>query len=1022
MEQTSWETIKSLFEAAQGLSPESLSAFLDSCSPDPSIRAEVSRLLAEYEKAGSFLSTPAVAHLEIHGQEVQRFAPGQLLGNRYSVLEFVASGGMGVVYKAEDIDLHRFVALKFLPVGLANDVQAQFRLRFEAQAASALNHPNICTIYEIGHHNDQIFIAMEFLEGASLTQHIRGKPLEITDLLFLGTQIADGLEAAHGAGIFHRDIKSANVFVTHRGNAKILDFGIAKGLARDYSETSCSERNVDVAFTAAGVRAGTAAYMSPEQVQGKELDPRTDLFSFGVVLYEMATGTLPFQGKDAEEICRAVLSKVPEPPSRFRSDLPPQLEKIIESALDKDRETRYQSASELRTDLQQLKQELESAVRAAPLVENVRKLKTRNVWLALGMAFTVLAMIFTALGNLPQLRARRMLSEKDTIVLGEFSNTSGDPVFGDALKEGLRADLAQSPFLNILSGDVINRQLRYMGRPPETPLTADVAREVCQRAGSKAMLVGSISSIGTHYAVTLKAANCDNGEDLDVEEGEADRREHVLASLHAIAGRMRNRLGESLASIQKHDTSLEQATTSSLEALQAYSLAERIWRMQGDAASIPQFKRALELDPNFPFALVDLGIAYCNLNEQAFCAQYLGKAYRLRDRVTERERFSIDSNYYMSVTGELEKAAQTFREWKELYPRDLAPYINLGFVAWNLGRLQEALDNDLEGLALKKDTSVVYRDLSSDYMNLNRLDEAEGILNQARARKLDAPLLESYYQLAFLRNDEKEMSRCVAAARGKQDDESLLLATQADTEAFHGRLKAARELSREAVASGDKETAANWEATEALREAEFGSFLEARRRADKALSFASTRNVRIAAAMAFARAGDSRRAQLLIAALQKDFPRDTLLIGYWLPSIRAAIALSQARAADAVDYLRATSIYELGGGEPPFSAGASMYPVYLRGLALVELKQWDKAAREFQRIADHPGLVWNSPIGALVKVQLARVYVHMHQPEKGRDAYQQFFDLWRGADRGVPILQQTRKEYAVLGGRTHASS
>lgn len=1026
-EQTRWETIKSLFEAVQGVAPEHVSAFLDSCTPDPNIRAEVTRLLAEYENARDFLSTPAVAHLEAREQHVQRFAPGELLAGRYAVVEFLASGGMGVVYKAEDIDLHRFVALKFLPAGLASDAQAQFRLRFEAQAASALNHPNICTIYEIGCHSDQIFIAMEFLEGSTLAQHINGRPLELDELLSLATQIADGLEAAHGAGIFHRDVKSANVFVTRRGLAKILDFGIAKGLRAAYAETSCSDKNVvDGPQTSPGVRVGTVAYMSPEQVQDKQLDPRTDLFSLGVVLYEMATGTLPFWGKSSEEICQAVLNDAPEPPTRLRPDLPLKLETIIQSALEKDRGKRYQSASEVRTDLRQLKQELESAVHAAPLAENVRKLKSRNAWLALGMYVAVLAVIFTALGNLPYLRGARKLSEKDTIVLAEFINSSGDPVFGDALKEGLAADLAQSPFLNILSGDAVNHQLRFMGRAPETPLTADVAREVCQRAGSNALLLGSISSIGRMYAITLKAVNCDNGETLDVEQGEAERRERVLATLHSIARRLRNKLGESLASIEKHDTSLEQATTSSLEALQAYSLAGRIWRTQGDAASIPQFKRALQLDPNFPFALVDLGIVYCNLNEQGMCAEYLGKAYQLRDRVTERERFSIESNYYMYVTGQLERAAQTFREWKELYPRDRAPSINLGSIAWNLGRLQEALDNDLEGLALKKDASVVvYRDLSSDYMSLNRLDEAEKVLDQARARNLDGPLLENYYQLAFLRNDQKEMARCVAAAKGKPEDESLLLASQADTEAFHGHLRAARELSREAIAalpSDDKETAANWEAAEALREAEFGNPAEARRHANKALDLASTRNVRIAATMAFARSGDAHRAQRQAAALQKRFPHDTLLISYWLPSIRAAIALAGGKGADAVEDLKAASAYELGGAEPPFSAGASMYPIYLRGLAFLELNRLEEATGEFKKIDDYPGLVWNFPIAAFAKVQLARAYVQMHEPAQAREAYQQFLDLWRSADSGIPILLQTRKEYAILNRATHANS
>lgn len=642
--------------------------------------------------------------------------------------------------------------------------------------------------------------------------------------------------------------------------------------------------------------------------------------------------------------------------------------------------------------------------------------RRRTAWLVLA-GFVILAVALVLIEQSRSWHWSRTLTEKDTIVLADFANNTTDPVFGDALKAGLAADLSQSTFLNILSDDIISRQLRYMGRANAT-LSPEVAREVCQRAGSQAMLVGSISSIGSHYAITLKAVGCKDGDVLDVEQAEADRRENVLSRLHQLARSLRNRLGESLASVEKYDAPLEQATTSSLEALQAYSLAEKTLRSQGESATaIRQFNRALELDPNFAVAMLDLGIVYCNLNEKELCSEYVSKAYKLRDRVTERERFSVDSSYYTNVTGELEKSAQALEDWKQSYPRDLAPYINLAEIEWDLGRVDMALTNDLEGFTLKKDSLLVYRHLSSDYMTLNHLDDAKAILDQARARKLDAPLVENFYQLAFLKNDAKEMERCVNAARGSAD-ESTVLSSAADTEAFYGHLERARELSRQAIASavaaGDKEAAADWEVTAALREAEFGNRADAIRQATQALALDSTRDVQIAGAMAFARAGDARRAQTIADDLQRRFPSDTLLFNYWLPSIHAAIALAQGKPADAVDFLQVSAAYELGGDVLPFSQGESMYPAYLRGQAYFELKRFDEAAPEFRRILNHRGLVWNFPLGALSEIELARCYALGNDSAKARETYQRFFTARHDADANIPVFVQAKKEYSAL--------
>jgi eukaryotic-like serine/threonine-protein kinase len=609
------------------------------------------------------------------------------------------------------------------------------------------------------------------------------------------------------------------------------------------------------------------------------------------------------------------------------------------------------------------------------------------------------------------------LTEKDTIVLADFVNNTGDPVFDDALKQGLAVELEQSPFLNILSEGRVGQQLRYMGRSVDDRVTPEIAQEVCRREGSKVMLLGSIASLGSHYVIGLKAVNCRTGDSLGKEQVEAGRREDVLTRVHEAGTRLRKKLGESLASIQKYDTPLEQATTSSLEALQAYSIAIKIWRTKQDAAAIPLFKRAVELDPNFALAYADLSLMYEDLGEADSAAECANKAYELRERVTERERFSIESTYYQSVTGDLEKAAQVNEQRKQTYPRDLAPYINLGVIDSNLGRLEPALAHDLEAMQLKTDTATVYENLSYDYLNLNRLPEAKAVLEQARAKKLDESLLPNRYQLAFLENDAQGMSACVSAALGTGSEDALL-SSQADTEAFHGRLGRAREFSRRAVATavqaGAKETAATWQATAALREAEFGNTAQARQQAAAALALAPTRDVRVAVAMALARSGDIARAQAMVNDLYKQFHSNTLVVNYWLPSIRAAIALQEDNAPLAIGFLQVTAAYELGGATPPFSSGATMYPVYLRGQAYLAQQKWSEAAAEFSKIRAHRGLVWNFPTGALTPLMLGRTSAGQADFAAAKSAYHDFLDLWQGADPDVPILRAAQTESTKL--------
>lgn len=1005
-----WETVKTLFEAAQELAPEEVSQFLAINCGDRQIREEVERLLREYREAKSFLSTPALGRIcPSDAGSMAEFSPGEVLSGRYKIIEFIAAGGMGVVYKAEDLDLRRFVALKFVSLEAA-DSQAQARLRREAQAASALNHPNICTIYEIGSHDGRPFIAMEFLEGTTLKQRLSNGPLPVDDLLGLGSEIADALAAAHTAGVFHRDIKPANIFITARGHAKILDFGIAMGsrVVR-HPDDIAAGKGGEGNGTTPGAIAGTAYYMSPEQVRGEPLDSRTDLFSLGVTLYEIATGHKPFEGENAAATCEQILTTVPAPLSQVRSGIPNEVATIIQTCLEKDRDLRYQNAADLATVFEQFKRTRDSSVQVAIL-------KARSRWFAAG--FISVLLLGLGLGGRWYWSRTPRLTEKDSVVLADFVNTTGDPVFNDALQAGLLADLGQSPFLNILPEDEVTKQLRFMGTPADSPLTSQVAREVCQRSGSKAMLAGAIANLGSHYAITLSASNCETGGSLAVEQAEARRREEVLSRLHDAARRLRGRLGESLASVEEHDVPLEQATTSSLEALQAFSQAQKVFRSLGENAAIPLFQRALAFDPNFAVALSDLGTLYCNLEQADLCAQYAAQAYALRDRVSDRERHVIESNYFMNVTGELEKAAQVFEEWKQLYPRSLYPYVQLGVVASALGRLEAGLSNDLAAFALRKNTAVVYRNLSFDYMVLNRFDEARAILDEAHKNKLDGSLLQNYYQLAFLRDDAKEMEHCLSAASGDPEDESAMLSGQADTEAYYGRLSNAREITRRAVeialAAGSRSSAANWEATAALREAEFGNLNEARSRAQAALSLSSSEPVQIAAALAFARAGQMSRATAIAAALLRRSPKDTLLINYWIPTIRAAIALNRREATQALQELERAAPYQLGGNTPPFTSGATLYPIYLRGEAYLSERNFTAAQAEFKKVIDNKGLVWNFPTGILARLQLARTFAAAGDITHAQSAYQDFFQLWRRAEESSRLLQHARREYARL--------
>jgi tetratricopeptide (TPR) repeat protein len=928
----------------------------------------------------------------------------------YEITASLGAGAMGEVYQARDERLGRDVAIKVVAGHSTEAPQARERFEREARSVAGLQHPNICTVYDVGDADGRAFIVMELLQGETLQQRLRRGPIDLPAFFDMAIALADGLHAAHAAGIVHRDIKPANIFLTEHG-PKILDFGLAKAFRATEPISAVETRGM---LTESGTTVGTIAYMSPEQLRGETADARSDLFSLGVVFYEMATGQSPFTGTTSAAIGGAILHEEPLPPQRLRADVPDALDQLVLKALEKDRDLRYQSAADIRADLQRQRRPTDVTSGGAS-VATVVTAPHRSERLRWAGGAALLAAVSAAGYWSYVARSTPALTETDTIVLGDFTNTTGDAVFDDALRQGLIVQLQQSPYLHVLPDQSVRRVLTMMGQPPDAKLASAIAMEVCQRSSSAAVIDGSIASLGSQYVLGLTATDCRSGELLDTQQSQVPGKEKVLGALSDMARAFRMRAGESLAMIRTHEKPLEEATTASLEALKAFSASAR---EGGCAGRIPMLKRAVELDPEFALAHASLGPCYSGTGQRQLSIQSATRAYELRQRATDRERFFIEYAYDRDVTGDLEKAFQGVTLWTQTYPRDLNAHgLRGGFSAHGTGRYEEVIASTERALAIDPDFVFSRSQSVSANMFLDRFDAAKRALQRASA-VLDPPALALGYYIAMLEQDVAAMDRLATGI--KESPESHLLPhVQSLAAARTGQLRRARTLAREAVNAAEgrglRETAAVYESAAAVWEAFSGNQSAAKQRAVTALGMSDGRDVTYAGGFALALVGDITRSESLANDLERQYPRDTLVRFTYVPTLRALAALARNEPTRAIELLQANVPYERAVPATGFNFFfGSLYPVYVRGQAYAASGQHQQAAAEFQKVLDHPGLMMGDPAGARARLEKARSLARTGDRAAARAAYQDFLALWENADADVPILAEAKAESAKL--------